>query len=243
MNERKPSDHSSTFLSVVPAPPAAKRCALAIVIASFGAFCLLIPFARVPFPRIETFIPVFDSIVALSNLVTAGLLVVGFGRSRLRTVLLLAAGYLFTALMAVAHMLTSRSLLSTSDLVGASTQSGPWLDMLRNAGFPLFVICYALLKRYDNTGGRSRADPRICIPSITASAVAGVCLLFLLTTAGYSLLPRMVNDGYTSAAVVVNIPGLVFSIIALISLGSGFRIPYLICGCSLSSAPGYPMWY
>src|SRR5271157_3828454 len=117
MNVRKPSNQSSTFLSVVPAPPAAKRCALAIVIASFGAFCLLIPFARVPFPRIETFIPVFDSIVALSNLVTAGLLVVGFRRSRLRTVLLLAAGYLFTALMAVAHMLTSRGLISTGDLV------------------------------------------------------------------------------------------------------------------------------
>ena len=124
-------------------------------------------------------------------------------------------------------MLTSRSLLSTSDLVGASAQAGPWLDMLHNAGFPLFVICYALLKRYHNTGERSRADPRICIPSVTASVIAGVCLLFLLTTAGYSLLPRMVNgDGYTSAMVVVNLPGLVFSIIALISLG--LRFPYSI---------------
>jgi len=130
---------------------------------------MLIPFARVPFPRIEPFIPVFDSIVALNNLVTAGLLLVGFSRSRLRTVLLLAAGYLFTALMAVAHMLTSRSLLSSSNLVGASAQAGPWLDMLRHAGFPLFVICYLLLKRYHNTGGGSRADPRICILSVTAS--------------------------------------------------------------------------
>ncbi len=125
-------------------------------------------------------------------------------------------------------MLTSRSLLSSSDLVGASVQSGPWLDILRNAGFPLFVICYALLKRYHNTGGgRSRADPRICIPSVTASVIAGVCLLFLLTTAGYSLLPRMVNgDGYTPAMMVVNVAGLVFSIIALIALGS--RFPYSI---------------
>jgi hypothetical protein len=189
MNERKPSNHSSTFLSIIPAPPTAKRCALAIVIASFAAFCLLIPFASVPFPHIEPLIPVFDSIVALNNLVTAGLLVVGFSRSRLRTVLLLAAGYLFTALMAVEHMLTSRSLLSISNLVGASAQSGPWLDLLRNAGFPLFVICYALLKRYHNTGGRSRADPRICIPSVTASVIAGVCLLFLLTTAGIRYCP------------------------------------------------------
>jgi hypothetical protein len=100
-------------------------------------------------------------------------------------------------------------------------------DLLRNAGFPLFVICYALLKRYHNTGGRSRADPRICIPSVTVSVIAGVCLLFLLTTASYSPLPRMVNgDGYTSVAVVINLPGLVFSIIALIALGS--RFPYSI---------------
>jgi signal transduction histidine kinase len=227
MNERKPSNHSSTFLSIVPASPTAKRCALAIVITSFATFCTIIPFARVPFPRIEPFIPVFDSILALNNLVTAGLLVVGFNRSRLRTVLLLAAGYLFTALMAVAHMLTSRSLLSSGDLVGASAQSGPWLDMLRHAGFPLFVICYALLKRYHSTGGRSRADPRICIPSVTAGVIAGMCLLFLLTTAGYSLLPPMVNeDGYTSAMLVVNVPSLVFSIIALIALGS--RFPYSI---------------
>jgi signal transduction histidine kinase len=122
-------------------------------------------------------------------------------------------------------MLTSRSLLVSSDLIVASARAGPWLDMLRNAGFPLFVICYALLKRYDNTGGRSRADPRTCIISITASAVVGVCLLFLLATAGYPLLPRMVNgDSYTSAMVVVNVPGLLFSIIALIALGS--RFPY-----------------
>jgi signal transduction histidine kinase/CheY-like chemotaxis protein len=158
---------------------------------------------------------------------TAGLLVVGFSRSRLRTVLLLAAGYLFTALMAVAHLLTFRSLLSSSDLVGTSAQSDPWLDMLRNAGFPVFVICYALLKRYQDAGGRSRADPRICIPSVAVSVIAGVCLLFLLTTAGYSLPPRMVNgDGYAAAIVVVGAPGLVFSIIALITLGS--RLPYSI---------------
>ncbi len=124
-------------------------------------------------------------------------------------------------------MLTSRSLLSNGDLVGASAQSGPWLDMLRHAGFPLFVICYALLKRYHSTGGRSRADPRICIPSVTAGVIAGMCLLFLLTTAGYSLLPPMVNeDGYTSAMLVVNVPSVVFSIIALIALGS--RFPYSI---------------
>jgi len=40
---------SNSFLAVAPAPLNAKRCALAIVIASFVAFCALFPFARLPF--------------------------------------------------------------------------------------------------------------------------------------------------------------------------------------------------
>jgi signal transduction histidine kinase len=227
MNERNQSKDSSTFLSIVPALPAAKRCALAIVIALFAAFCALIPFAHVPLPRIEALIPIFDSIVALNNLVTAGLLLVGYSRSRLRAVLLLAGGYLFTALITVAHLLISPGLFASSALLGASPQTGAWLDTFRNAGFPVTVICYGLLKLYQNTGGQSRANTRICIISVAASAVAGVCVLFFLTTAGHPLLPRIVNgEHYTSATVIVNAPVLLFSLTALTLLGS--RFPYSV---------------
>jgi signal transduction histidine kinase len=221
------SKESGTFLSIVPAAPAAHRYALAIVIALFTAFCVLIRFSRVPLPRVEAFIPILDSIVALNNLVTAGLLLVGFSRSRLRGVLLLAGGYLFTALLALAHLLIVPALFASSAVLGASPQTDAWLDIFRNAGFPLFVICYALLKRYDNTGGQSRAGIGISIISVAAGAVTGVCLLFLLATAGHPLLPRIVNgDSYTSAIIFVNLPVLLFSLTALTFLGS--RFPYSI---------------
>lgn len=227
MNESNLSRDSSTFLSIAPASPAAHRCALAIVIALFAAFCVLIPFVRVPLPRIEAFIPIFNSIVALNNLVTAGLLFVGFSRSRLRAVLLLAGGYLFTALMAIAHLLIFPSLFASSALLGASPQSDAWIDMFRSAGFPLFVICYAVLKRYPNMGGQSSADTPICIISIASSAFAGVCLLFLLAAVGHPLLPRIVNgDASTSAMVIGYVPVLLFSLISLMVLGS--RFPYSI---------------
>lgn len=218
MNERNLSRDSSTFLSIVRASPAAHRCALAIVIALFATFCVLIPFVRVPLPRIEAFIPIFDSIVALNNLVTAGLLFVGFSRSRLRAVLLLVGGYLFTALMAIVHLLIFPSLFASSALLGASPQTDAWIDMFRSAGFLLFVICYAVLKRYPNMGGQSSADTPICIISVASSAFAGVCLLFLLAAVGHPLLPRIVNgDASTSAMVVGYMPVLLFSLMSLSS--------------------------
>lgn len=105
-DDRRTLKASNTFLAVAPAPLTAKRCALAICIASFVAFCALIPFARVPGPRIDALIPIYDLTFVLSNLVSAGFLFVGFSRSRLRAVLVLAGGYLFISLVAVPHMLT-----------------------------------------------------------------------------------------------------------------------------------------
>ena len=105
VNDRDASRTSDAYLAIAPAAPLAKRCALAICIALFGAFCALVPLARVPVVRVDAFVPIYNSIVALNNLLTAGGLIVGFSRSRLRAVLVLAAGYLFSSLMALPHMM------------------------------------------------------------------------------------------------------------------------------------------
>jgi signal transduction histidine kinase len=225
--DRNTPNESSTFLAIRPASPAARRCALAIVIALFAAFCGLIPYARVPQTGIEKFIPVFDSTVALNDLMTAGLLIVGFSRSRLRAVLVLATGYLFAALVAIAHMLASLGVFTSGDLIDARSQTSAWLQTFGSAAFPLFVISYAQLKRYENQGEQSRPSTRTCwIISAAITAVAGVCLLSLLATAGHLLWPRIATDSYTSAITVVNATALLFSLTSLVILGS--RFPYSI---------------
>jgi len=78
---------SSAFLVTAPTPLGGRRFALAIVLASFVGFCALAPFARVPLPRIEAFIPIYESTLALIDLLTATLLFLAFSRSRLRAVL------------------------------------------------------------------------------------------------------------------------------------------------------------
>jgi len=228
VNDRRPLKASNTALAIVPAPIEEQRWALAICIALFGGFCALIPFARVPLPRVEAFIPIYDSALALNNLVTAGLLLVGFSRSRLRAVLVLASGYLFTALMALPHMATFPGLFSASGLLGGGPQTSAWLDALRHGGFPLFVIGYALLKRREAESVRSRLDTGGHVVLATAGAVAVVFVLTLIVTAGHQLLPRIVgDDGYATAMMAVSAPVWLFSLVALaIFLGS--RPPYSI---------------
>src|ERR1700730_16361421 len=161
---------SNAFLVTAPAPPPARRRALAVAIALFVVFCALIPFARVPLPRIEVFNPVFESTLALINLVAASFLLVAFRRSRLRAVLCLASGYFFTSFLAIPLM-----LLSSSGPLSADPQTSAWLDASRTAGLPLFVIGYALLRRYQVASGRSHTGTPADVIWAAAGTVAVVC--------------------------------------------------------------------
>jgi signal transduction histidine kinase len=218
---------SNTALAIVPASLKAQRCALTICIALFGAFCALIPFARVALPRIEAFIPIYDSTLALNNLVTAGLLLVGFSRSRLRAVLVLASGYLFASLMALLHMAAFPGLFSSNGLLGAGPQTSAWLNVFRQGVFPLVVVGYAVLKGHETKTVQSPSGPPAHVVPAAAATLAGVCLLTLLATSGHQLFPRIVDgDRYTTAMMAVSVLLCAFSLVALAVLG--LRPPYSI---------------
>jgi signal transduction histidine kinase/CheY-like chemotaxis protein len=227
VNDRRTMRASNTALAIVPASVEAQRWGLATCIALFVAFCALVPFARVSLPRVEAFIPIYDSTLALTNLVTAGLLLVGFSRSRLRAVLVLASGYLFTALMALPHMAAFPGLFSSNGLLGAGPQTSAWLDALRRGGFPLFVICYALLKGREAGSVQSHPGTHAHAVSAAAGVVASVCLLVVFATAGHQLLPQIVNgDAFTTTMMTVSVLVWLLNVVALAILGS--RPPYSI---------------
>jgi signal transduction histidine kinase/CheY-like chemotaxis protein len=227
VNQGRALKASDTALAIVPAPLRAKRLALAICIALFAAFCALTPFARVSLSRIEAFIPICDTAFALNNLLTAGFLLVGFSRSRLRAVLVLASGYLFSSLMVLPHMAAFPGLFSSSGLLGGGSQTGAWLNVFRQGGFPIFVICYALLKRSEAGSARSHLDSGGNVVWAATGIVAAVCLLTFLATKGHPLLPQiMVGDGYTTTMMGVGAAATLLSLVALTMLGS--RPPYSI---------------
>ncbi len=103
---RSTDGHRVFFLSTLPAEPTERRLALAVVLASSAIFLATVPLAKVPLTPIFAFIPIYQSTLAINDLITAVLLFGQFAFLRSPGLLLLASGYLFTAVMAFSHMLT-----------------------------------------------------------------------------------------------------------------------------------------
>ena len=102
--------------------------------------------AKLQLPQVWAFIPIYESALILSDLITAVLL---FGQCRIarsRALLVLAGGYVFTAAATTAHALTFPGLFSPSGLLGAGPQTTAWIYMFWHGGFPLVVIAYALMR-------------------------------------------------------------------------------------------------
>src|SRR3979411_3077506 len=89
--------------------------------------------------------------------ITAVLLFTQFSILRSRALLVIASGYLFTALVVIAWMLTFPGVFAPPRPLGAGPQSTSWLYILWHAGFPMFVIAYALLKDTDPAKGQGSA--------------------------------------------------------------------------------------
>jgi hypothetical protein len=115
------------FLSTVPAERSDHRGALVVVAVSLLVFVVVVPFARTQLPQIWPFVPIYQSALAINDLITAVLLYAQFGILRTRALLVLASGYLFTSVLAIVHMLTFPGLFSPTGLLGAGPQSTAWL--------------------------------------------------------------------------------------------------------------------
>ncbi|QCP48907.1 sensor histidine kinase [Trinickia violacea] len=187
------------FLSTVPAGPGERRLALTLMLVSVAAFLVAVPFAKREWPVIWAFIPTYESALVVTDSITSMLLFGQFYSLRSQRLLALACGYLFTAGMTVAHALSFPGLFAPGGLIGAGPQSTAWIYMFWHAGFPLFVIAYALLKgeRIDD-GPLARMleiAPRRAILLCAAIVLALVLGFAAFATAGRAMLPDLLHDG------------------------------------------------
>lgn len=104
-------DGTSEFLSTLAADTRHRRMAGMALFASCLIFLAIAPFARVALPAVSAFIPVYQTALVTNDLVTAALLLGQYRFLRSRALLVLGAGYLFCACMAVAHGLSFPGLL------------------------------------------------------------------------------------------------------------------------------------
>jgi signal transduction histidine kinase len=169
-----------------------RRMAGAILLALLVILLGTWPFAAVKLPKVDAFVPTLAAALFISDCVTAALLFAQFSILRRWALLVIATGYLFSALIVIAHALTFPGAFTPTGVLGSGLQSAVWLYWFWHSGLALAIIGYALLKDTDRV-----AEVRSTQRAISVS-VAGVCALviglFWFVTQHEDLLPILFVD-------------------------------------------------
>jgi signal transduction histidine kinase len=197
------------------------RLALGVVLVLFVAFFITAGFlSSIQLARIDAFVPAYATAMFVVDSITAVLLFAQFSILRSRALLAIASGYLFTALVVIPWLLTFPGVFTPGGLLGAGLQSTNWLYQLWHAGFPTFVIAYALLKDADPAKRLWQGSAGAAILSSVALTAAVVCVATFLIIAGDPLLPRLSLDPVRFSTLYPYVSGclVLWSVLTLIVL-------------------------
>jgi len=179
----------SYLLATLPAGPTHKRRAFGVLVVSTLIFLVLAPLAKYKLTAVPAFIPLYQSALVVIDIITAALLLGQMNAEYSRSLAILSFGYLFAALITVAHTLSFPGLFAPNGLLGAGMHTTAWLYMLWHAIFPLFVIAYATM--------RDGALPRgfVALGMLAVAMLVGA--LILLAGEETRLLPNLMQgSGY-----------------------------------------------
>ena len=186
------------FLSDQPADRGECRFAAAVIGCSTLIFLGLAPFARLPLTSVPAFIPIYQSALVINDLITVVFLLGQSQFSRGRALIILAGGYLFTALMSSIHALTFPGLFAPEGLLHAGPQTTAWLYMFWHGGFPLFVLGYAFY------GAEQPRRPYVVMLLMAAFIGALAIAAAAFATAGQRFLPAIMQGNlHTSVMFLV----------------------------------------
>ncbi len=181
-------------LSTLSPGSAQKRLAVGIVIGLLVALYLITgPLSGIQLGAINGFVAVYATAMFVTDSITAILLYAQFSILRSRSTLVIASGYLFTALIIVPYVLAFPGVLAPNGLVGG-LQTSAWLYVLWHCGLATFVIGYALSK--DQVPGKRIWQgnvPVTIVGSIALTAAIAAAGAFLAIE-GEAMLPRLMLD-------------------------------------------------
>jgi len=201
--------------SIATTTPTARQRRLTLVLAAIVliATTIIAPFGAIQLRRIDGFIPATESALIILDFVTAVLL---FSQSRIigsRGLLLLASGYLFSALVVLPHLLTFPGAFAPTGLLGAGLSTTAWLFIFWHLGLPISVIGYALIDE------RRDLSPSAIYFSVTF-VIGLACALTWIVAVHDDSLPALFVDqiGLTPLANHVTSIDFAVSVVALVVL-------------------------
>ena len=135
-----------TSLANQPATSQQRRLVVLVAALQVVAFGFAAPFAHIPLAQVNAFIPTLEGIIFVNDIITSIFLFAQYSIFPSRAILVLAAGYLFTALIVIPHALTFPGAFAPTGLLNAGLQSTSWLYNFWHIGIPASVFLYASLK-------------------------------------------------------------------------------------------------
>jgi signal transduction histidine kinase len=193
--KRELEDGFEFTVTTAPATARHRQLAFIVVIAAFVAYVAVIPYATIPLPRIDSFLPTVYAVIFLADLVTAVLLYAQFSATSSRPLLVLASGYLFSSLIVVGHALTFPGAFVPTGFLWAGPQSSAWLNVSWRLGLAAAMALYGVLRFTNQTNNAVVSAPRYAISWSAAIVIVVVCTLVYAVTAGHDLLPPVLLDG------------------------------------------------
>ena len=155
------SDEEQLILSTVSPGAAQKRLALAVVLGLLIVFVLIAagPLGSIQTKPVAAFVPAYATAMFVCDSITAILLFAQFSILRSRAILVIASGYLFTALILIPWILAFPGVFAPNVGLIGGLQTTSWLYFSQHAGLPLFAIWLCLVEGYGrptNASGGAR---------------------------------------------------------------------------------------
>jgi hypothetical protein len=120
------TDEHPLLLANLPPSDAQRRLALGIVAVFALGFIITAPLAHTQLPRVDAWIPAFATALVITDLLTSVLLFAQFSIVHRRSLLVLAIGYFFSALIVIPYSFRHRSPTQTPDILRG--RSGVYRD-------------------------------------------------------------------------------------------------------------------
>jgi signal transduction histidine kinase len=209
------------FSSSLTPGPAQQRAALLFALGIIAAFFIIVGLSDNqprPFPG---FVLVFVVSMLVCDFITAILLFAQYTILRSPAILVIANGYIFTALVLIGWTLTFPGVFVPGQPLMGGLQSASGFYVAWRSGFSAFVIGYAFLKDAHSNKPIWQVTVRTAITLSVALTVAIVVVVALLCIAGEPLLPHIMADSLHYSSLypyAVGIPNCSLSIFALVLL-------------------------
>lgn len=187
------ADHDPPIVvALMPYTPRHRAMAVGVVAGMLAVSALLAPFVNLQIGRMDSFLPVVQTVMSAADLLTATLLFAQYSVQPHRALLVVASGYIFAGSFAFLQTLSFPGSYAPNGLIGDVYNTPAWFFVLWYTTFPLSILSYTLLKDKEKKPPRST---RITIAITLICVIATIALLSWLVIGEVEHLPRFFTTG------------------------------------------------